>query len=46
MAGCCAGSCASGSNAVNPRYRKALWIALVINALMFLVEIVGGLKSG
>ena len=46
MAGCCAGSCASGSNAVNPRYRKALWIALVINALMFLVEIIGGLKSG
>ena len=46
MAGCCAGSCASSSGAVNPRYRKALWIALVINALMFLVEIVGGLKSG
>lgn len=46
MAGCCAGSCASSSGAVNPRYRKALWIALVVNALMFLVEIVGGLKSG
>ena len=46
MAGCCAGGCSSGSGAVDPRYRKALWIALVINALMFLVEIVGGLKSG
>lgn len=46
MAGCCAGGCSSGSGAVDPRYRKALWIALVINALMFVVEIVGGLKSG
>ena len=29
-----------------PRYRKALWVALFINTLMFLVEIVGGLRSG
>lgn len=28
------------------RYRKALWAALVINAVMFAVEIVGGLQSG
>ncbi|SDI41944.1 cation transporter [Propionivibrio dicarboxylicus] len=46
MAGCCSGGCASGDAAVSPRYRKALWIALVINALMFLVEILGGLASG
>ena len=29
----------------SPRFRKALWIALVINALMFVVEIVGGYKA-
>ena len=29
-----------------PRYRKALWAALVINAVMFAVEIIGGLQSG
>lgn len=45
MPGCCSGSCAS-SNPVSPRYRKALWVALVLNALMFAVEIAGGLKSG
>ena len=29
-----------------PRYRKALWVALVINTAMFAVEITGGLQSG
>ena len=29
-----------------PRYRRILWIALVINAAMFLVEIGAGLRSG
>ena len=28
------------------RYRKILWIALVVNAAMFLVEIVAGIQSG
>jgi Co/Zn/Cd efflux system component len=28
------------------RYRKILWIALVVNAAMFLVEIVAGVQSG
>ena len=28
------------------RYRKVLWIALVVNAAMFLVEIVAGVESG
>lgn len=46
MAGCCSGSCSTNMEAVNPRYRKALWVALIINSLMFLVEIIGGLKSG
>ena len=31
---------------VNPRFRRALWVALVINAAMFAVEIMGGVKSG
>ena len=30
----------------NPRYRKILWIALVINLTMFAVEIGAGLQSG
>jgi Co/Zn/Cd efflux system component len=28
------------------RYRRVLWVALVINAAMFIVEIAGGLSSG
>ena len=31
---------------VNPRFRRALWVALAINAAMFAVEITGGVKSG
>lgn len=46
MAGCCESGCAAPRAAVSPRYRRALWIALVINAVMFVVEIVGGLKAG
>ena len=32
--------------AVPPGYRRVLWIALVVNALMFLLEVGGGLSSG
>ncbi len=46
MSACCSGSCSSAKSAIDPRFRKALWVALVINTLMFAVEIVGGLKSG
>ena len=46
MAACCSGTCASSKETINPRYRRALWIALVVNSLMFCVEIVGGMKSG
>jgi Co/Zn/Cd efflux system component len=31
---------------MNPRYRKVLWVALVVNTVMFLVEIAGGISSG
>ncbi|EXI67273.1 MAG: zinc transporter ZitB [Candidatus Accumulibacter adjunctus] len=45
MAACNCGSNA-GSGAVSPRFRKALWIALAVNASMFVVETVAGLTSG
>jgi Co/Zn/Cd efflux system component len=30
----------------SPRYRRVLWVALLINAVMFVVELAGGLQSG
>lgn len=36
----------AGSVANLPRYRRILWIALIINAAMFLVEIGAGLQAG
>ncbi|GMV69551.1 MAG: hypothetical protein AMXMBFR76_19900 [Pseudomonadota bacterium] len=42
---CCATApCSSG--AVDPRYRKALWAALAVNALMFGVELGGAFAAG
>lgn len=39
-------SCTSVSPASqNPRYRRVLWAALVINAAMFFVELAGGLRA-
>lgn len=46
MSDCCSGGCTSQGTSISPRFRKALWIALGINAAMFFVEIAGGLKSG
>jgi Co/Zn/Cd efflux system component len=34
------------SRANDPRYRRVLWIALLLNAAMFLVEVGSGLSSG
>ena len=45
MADCCSDVCA-GDTAVSPRFRRALWIALAVNALMLVVEIAGSLSSG
>jgi Co/Zn/Cd efflux system component len=36
----------SDSQAVDPRYRKILWIALALNLAMFVVELAAGLASG
>jgi Co/Zn/Cd efflux system component len=33
-------------DASTPRYRRVLWVALAINVLMFVVEIVGGVSAG
>lgn len=47
---CCASACAPGAadtpgNAASPAYRRILWIALMVNAAMFGVELAGGLKA-
>jgi len=44
MADCCSGSCETG-RAPDPRYRKVLWLALLINAVMFLVEVVASMQA-
>ena len=45
MASCCAGSCATDKPVADPKYRRILWIALIINAAMFGVELKGGLSA-
>lgn len=42
---CCSHGCAS-SPPVDPRYRKALWVALVLNTAMFAVELGASWTSG
>ncbi|WP_421793252.1 cation transporter [Hydrocarboniphaga effusa] len=47
MAGnCCASTTCSSSKATSPTYRRALWIALVVNLGMFGVELVAGWGAG
>lgn len=50
MSACCNTGCtnaAAVARAVaSPRYRRVLWVALVLNAAMFFVEIAGSLLSG
>lgn len=38
--------CHGHGDAVAPGFRRVLWIALAVNALMFAVEIAAGLRSG
>jgi len=42
---CCADGCSSAPT-VDPRYRKALWVALVLNLAMFVVELASSWASG
>jgi Co/Zn/Cd efflux system component len=46
MSDCCSGGCSSDQPPVDPRYRRILWVALLVNALMFGVELVGGWAAG
>ncbi|WP_157217120.1 cation transporter [Flavisphingomonas formosensis] len=47
MAGCCHDhGCSSTPDSNTPRWRRALWIALSVNAAMFLAEIVAGVAAG
>ena len=46
MADCCSGGCSADKPPVDPVYRRILWIALSVNALMFGVELVGGWAAG
>lgn len=43
---CCSGSGCSSSPPVDPRFRRALWIALVLNAAMFVAELGAAWTSG
>jgi cation diffusion facilitator family transporter len=38
--------CSPPPPSADPAYRRILWIALLLNAAMFVVEIAGGLRSG
>ena len=44
-ASCCESSC-TPATAIPPRYRRALWIALVVNLAMFGVELAAGWGAG
>lgn len=42
MAGCCSGACGTGGALNDARWRRVLWIALVVNFAMFGTELVLG----
>lgn len=44
MSDCCSGGC-STQPPVDPRYRRALMFALIINSIMFVVELARGIKA-
>ena len=44
-ASCCSHGCATPPASQSPRYRRVLWLALAINAAMFVIELVGGLQA-
>mgnify|MGYP002364146649 CR=1 FL=1 len=43
---CHGGCCSSPPPNADPRYRRILWIALLVNAAMFVVELGAGVQSG
>lgn len=44
-AGCSGGGCSAADASNDPRWRRVLWLALIINAGMFLVEIMAGVGA-
>src|SRR6266851_4565863 len=47
MAGCCDHNCSSAPGSLDsPGWRQALWIALILNAGMFVAEIGAGAAAG
>jgi len=46
MGDCCSGGCSAEKPPVDARYRRVLWMALIVNAGMFGVELVGGWAAG
>lgn len=42
---CCSHGCSAPPASQNPRYRRVLWVALVVNVVMFAVELAGGLQA-
>ncbi|MFZ2738867.1 MAG: cation transporter [Burkholderiaceae bacterium] len=46
MSTSCCNTESASLTSVSPRYRRVLWLALAINLLMFVVEVVGGLRAG
>ncbi len=43
---CSSHGCVAPTATQSPRYRRVLWAALIINAVMFVVELAGGLQAG
>jgi len=46
MSAHCHDGCHSTPASANPRYRRILWFALIVNAAMFAVELGAGMRSG
>jgi Co/Zn/Cd efflux system component len=46
MSDCCTGGWSSEKPPVDPKCRRILWIALLVNAGMFAVELLGGWSAG
>lgn len=45
-ASCCGSSCSQSAPSVDRAYRRVLWIALAVNAAMFVVELIAGAIAG
>jgi Co/Zn/Cd efflux system component len=46
MSACCSGPCNPSSPPPDRRYRKVLWAALLVNGVMFGVELAGSMTAG